>query len=132
MKKYIFTFFGIGAGLFTGILLVIIIFQLMGFTYSDKVIMENVQGEYVKYNSGDPFKLRIIKQSLPLSSDYIIIISRKGEDNYGHVITYIDPDPISDDDIRKTRVIWSNEGIELTFPLGQKLYIPKERFIKGR
>ncbi len=132
MKKPLVLIFTLSAGLFTGILIIIILFQVMGFTLSDRVIMESVQGDYIKYNSYDPYKLRIIKQNQPLSSDFIIMISRKGDDNYGHVINYIDPSPVSDDDIRKTRVIWNNEGIEITYPLGQKLYIPKERFTGGR
>ena len=61
-----------------------------------------------------------------------MLIAGKTDKTYGHVINYIDPSPVSDDDIRKTRIIWNNEGIEMTFPLGQKLYIPKERFIGGR
>jgi hypothetical protein len=104
----------------------------MGFSWKNSVITESCQGEYVKYNSYDPYCLRIIKQSQPLSSNYIIMVSRKNDENYGHVLNYIDPSPISEDEIKKTRVIWSNEGIEVTFPAGHKLYIPKEKFIGGR
>ena len=132
MKKPIVLFFTLGAGLFTGLLIIVVVFQLLGFTISDRVIMESSQGDYVKYNSYDPYKLSIIKQSRPLSSDYIVLISRKGDNSYGHVINYIDPAPLGDEDIRKTRVIWNNEGIEMTFPMGHKLYIPKERFTGGR
>ena len=130
MKKSIFI--ALGAGMVTGFLILVILFQLMGFTLKDRVIMESCQGDYVKYGSYDSYCLNIIKQSKALSSSYIILISRKGDMNYGHVINYIDPDPVSEKDIEKTRVIWSNEGIEMTFPLGHKLYIPKERFIGGR
>lgn len=132
MKKPFVLFFTLGAGLVTGLLIIVILFQLMGFTLSDRVIMESFQGDYVKYNSFDPYKLSIIKQSRPLSSDYIILISRKGDNSYGHVINYIDPTEVSDENIKRTRVIWNNEGIEITFPMGHKLYVPKERFIGGR
>ncbi len=130
MKKRLF--FSLGAGIVTGFFILVILFQLLGFTISDKVIMESCQGDYVKYGSYDPYCLNIIKQSKPLSSKHIILISRKGDMNYGHVVSYIDPDPLSEADIQKTRVMWTSEGIEITFPLGQKLYIPKERFIGGR
>jgi hypothetical protein len=120
------------AGLITGILLLVTLVQLMGITVSDRVIMESSQGDYIKYNSNDPYTLSIIKQNQPLGSNYIMMISGKGSKDYGHVVNYIDPDPIGDEDIRRTRVIWNKEGIEVTFPLGQKLYIPKERFIGGR
>ncbi|MCC6866677.1 MAG: hypothetical protein IT280_11020 [Ignavibacteria bacterium] len=132
MKSKFAVFFGIGAGLIAGLLLILIIFQLLGFTYHEKVIMELVQGEYIKYNSYDPYKLRIIKQYQPLGSKVIVMVSRSGDDSYGHVINYIDTAPVSEDDIKLTRVIWNNEGIEMTFPLGHKLYIPKECFTGGR
>ncbi len=132
MKSKFAVFFGIGAGLIAGLLLILIIFQLLGFTYHEKVIMESVQGEYIKYNSYDPYKLRIIKQYQPLGSKVIVMVSRSGDDSYGHVINYIDTAPASEDDIKLTRVIWNNEGIEMTFPLGHKLYIPKECFTGGR
>jgi hypothetical protein len=132
MKKPFVLFFTLGAGLFTGFLIIVILFQLLGFTISDRVIMESSQGDYVKYNSFDPYKLSIIKQSQPLSSHYIVLISRKDDNSYGHVINYIDPTETSDENIKRTRVIWNAEGIEMTFPMGHKLYIPKERFIGGR
>lgn len=130
MKKTVFI--ALGAGVFTGLLIIIIVFQLLGFTIGSSVVMESCQGDYVKYGSGDPYCLNIIKQTQPLSSNYIIMISRKNEMNYGHVINYIDPNPVSVQDIEKTRVIWSDAGIEITFTLGHKLYVPKESFTGGR
>lgn len=119
----------LSAGLITGLLLIVTIFQLLGLTVTNKIVMETSQGDYVKYNSNDPYTLSIIKQSQPLSSNYIVLISGKNDKSYGHVINYIDPQPLDDNDIRKTRVIWNNEGIEMTFPHGHKLYIPKDRFV---
>ena len=130
MKKS--AFFALGAGLFTGFLVILVLTQLMGFTWKNSVIMESNQGDYIKYNSYDPYCLSIIKQSQPLSSNYILMVSRKEDKDYGHVLNYIYPSPISENEIEKTRVIWSNEGIEVTFPAGHKLYIPKEKFIGGR
>lgn len=130
MKKKLI--FSLGAGIITGFFILVMLFQILGLTISDKVIMESCQGDYVKYGSYDPYCLNIIKQSQPLSSKHIILISRKGDLNYGHVLSYIDPYPVSEDEIRKTRVLWTAEGIEMTFPLGQKLFIQKERFIGGR
>jgi hypothetical protein len=126
--KYI----SISAGILTGILILIIAAHVFGFTFASKIILQSCQGEYVKYNSYDPYCLSIIKQVRPLGNDYMILISRKGDESYGHVLNYIDPDPVSENDIKKTRVIWSGEGIEMTFSSGHKLYIPKERFIGGR
>lgn len=132
MKRSYRLWFSLGAGMFTGLLLLVILFQLMGFTLKNTVVMESCQGEYIKYNSYDPYCVYIIKQSQPLSSNYIVLISRKGDKEYGHVINYIDPLETSEENIRKTRVIWSGDGIEMTFPAGHKLYIPKDKFIGGR
>ena len=129
MKKSIFI--ALGAGVITGFLILVILFQLMGFTVKNNVILESCQGDYIKYGSYDPYCLNIIKQSQPLSSNYIILISRKGDMNYGHVVNYIEPSP-GEKEIEKTRVIWSQDGIEMTFLHGHKLFIPKERFIGGR
>lgn len=125
-------FFALGAGLFTGLLIMICLLQLMGFVWSNDIVMESCQGEYIKYNSYDPYCVYIIKQSQPLSSDYIIMISHKGSHTYGHVLNYVDPLVTSEEEVKKTRVIWSEQGIELTFPAGHKLYVPKEKFIGGR
>jgi len=119
----------LSAGLVTGVLILITLLQLMGVTLSDRVITSSSQGDYIKYNSDDPYTLSIIKQTQPLGSNYIMMVTGKSDKSYGHVVSYIDPAPISDEEIKKTRVIWNNEGAEVTFPLGQKLYIPKERFV---
>lgn len=119
----------LSAGLVTGVLILITLLQLMGVTLSDRVITSSSQGDYIKYNSDDPYTLSIIKQTQPLNSNYIMMVTGKSDKSYGHVVNYIDPAPLSDEEIKKTRIIWNNEGVEVTFPLGQKLYIPKERFV---
>ncbi len=125
-------YFSIIAGILTGVLILIIAAHVFGFTILNKKILQSCQGEYVKYNSYDPYCLTVIKQVRPLGNSYIILISRKGDENYGHVINYLDPFPLNDDEINTLRVIWSNDGIELTYASGHKLYIPKESFIGGR
>jgi hypothetical protein len=124
-------YFSILAGFLTGIMILIIGAQLFGFTLGHRKIFQSCQGEYIKYNSFDPYCLSVIKQTRPLGSKYIILISRKDDDNYGHVLNYI-PYPVNEEDISKMRVIWSEEGIEITFSTGHKLYIPKDQFIGGR
>ena len=119
----------LSAGLVTGVLILITLLQLMGVTLSDRVITSSSQGDYIKYNSDDPYTLSINKQTQPLNSNYIMMVTGKSDKSYGHVVNYIDPAPLSDEDVKKTRIIWNNEGVEVTFPLGQKLYIPKERFV---
>src|SRR4030095_3699995 len=111
-------YFSIIAGVLTGLLVLIVAAHVFGFTFATQKIFQSCQGDYVKYNSYDPYCLSVIKQIRPLGSSYIIMVSRKGDENYGHVINYIDPNPTSDNEITKTRVIWSNEGIEMTFNMG--------------
>jgi len=125
-------YFSIIAGILTGVLILIIAAHVFGFTINNKKILQSCQGEYVKYNSFDPYCLTVFKQIQPLGSKYIIMISRKGDEDYGHKVNYLESDPVNEDDIAKIRVMWTNEGLELTYITGHKLYIPKERFIGGR
>lgn len=132
MKNYLGWIAAAFSSLIAVILFVIIIIQASKLVMSQETLYESEQGEYINYNSNDPYKLYIIKQNQPLSSNYIILISSKQEKSYGHILSYIDPSPVSENDIKQTRVIWSIEGIEMTFTSGHKLYIPKERFTAGR
>ncbi|HJY64041.1 MAG TPA: hypothetical protein VJ455_07780 [Ignavibacteria bacterium] len=124
-------YFSIAAGILTGVLIFIIAAQFFGFTLGNKKILESCQGEYVKYNSFDPYCLTVVKQTLPLGSKYVIIVSGKN-DNNRYVLNYLDPDPVNEDEITKMRVMWTGEGIELTYSTGHKLYIPKEKFIVSK
>jgi hypothetical protein len=132
MKNYLGWIAAAFSSLIAVILFVIIIIQASKLIMSQETLFESEQGEYISYNSNDPYKLYIIKQNQPLSSNYIILVSSKQEKLYGHILSYIDPSPVSKNDIKQTRVIWSIEGIEMTFVSGHKLYIPKERFTAGR
>ena len=49
MKKNYRVWFALAAGVFTGFLLLVILFQLIGFTWKDSIIFESCQGDYVKY-----------------------------------------------------------------------------------
>lgn len=110
-------------------LLFVVITEAAGVTWSNKVRFQSVQGDYVKYD-GNKYCLNIYKQQGTLNYRNIILISRKGSDEYGFYINY--PFSELDSDIEKTKVLWTNEGIEITFSPGHKLYIPKDRFIGGR
>lgn len=116
------------AGLFTGMFML----QSFGIVINRKIITESCQGDYVNYDSYDPYCLRIIKLRRVLDSEYVILISRKDDLHYGYVLSYINPSPVSENDIKQTRVIWTIEGIEMTFISGHKLYIPKDSFTAGR
>ena len=72
----------LSAGLVTGVLILITLLQLMGVTLSDRVITSSSQGDYIKYNSDDPYTLSIIKQTQPLGSNYIMIVTGKSDKSY--------------------------------------------------
>jgi len=114
------------------IFLSVIITQAEGVSWSNVTIFKSLQGDYVKYNASDPYCLSIIKQKQSLSSKYIIMVSMKNDNNYGHVLNYPEADVIDEKNIEKTKVLWTSDGIELSFNTGHKMFIPKDAFIKGR
>ena len=60
------------------------------------------------------------------------MISRKNDGDYGHVLNYPEATVIDEKNMEKTQVLWTADGIEMTFSTGHKLFIPKDAFIKGR
>ena len=60
------------------------------------------------------------------------MVSRKGDGDYGHVINYPEASVVNEKDLEKTKVLWTADGIELSFNTGHKMFIPKDAFIKGR
>ncbi len=119
-------------GLLVAILLMVMITQAWGVSWSNEVLFRSTQGDYVKYHSFDPYCLSIVRQQQTLNGKYIIMISGKGIDDYGHVLNYPDTGFIDEKTIDKTKVLWTAEGVEITFSTGHKLFIPKDSFIKGR
>lgn len=114
------------------ILIGIVFTEWFGISWSNNTLYENCQGSLIKYNSYDPYCLRVIKQSHTLSSDYIILVSRKDDVNYGHVVYYPDATSLSEEGIKSCNTVWSENGVELSLKTGHKLFIPKESFIGGR
>ena len=114
------------------IFLSVIITQAEGVSWSNVTIFKSLQGDYVKYNASDPYCLSIIKQKQSLSSKYIIMVSMKNDNNYGHVLNYPEADVIDEKNIEKTKVLWTADGVELSFNTGHKMFIPKAAFVKGR
>jgi hypothetical protein len=106
--------------------------QYFGISWSNKVVLESCQGNYIKYSGDITYCLRVIRQQQTMSHHYYIIISRKEDKDYGHVLNYPITGIIDESEIEKLRVIWAVDGIELTFPEGHKLFIRKAAFILGR
>ena len=115
-----------------GFLLFVFVTEVSGVSWQNKVMMESCQGDYVKYSPGITYCLRIIKQQHTLSKSYFILVSRKEDKDYGHVLYYPETGIIDESSIEKTRVIWAADGIELTFSTGHKMFIPKAAFILSR
>jgi len=97
-----------------------------------QVLFDSQQPPNVSYGSFDPYEIKIINGPIqwdvfgwPRSA--IIKITPKGAE-YGHYITT----DIRIDKGEKVSANWTNKTIEISFPLGHKLIIPKEIFIGGR
>ena len=101
-----------------------------------RVLFHSDQPKGLSYQSGVLYELRVEEgpqkfNSLlsSLEDRYAIIdVGRKGDNfAYVHSMTF---------DItggsEPSSVNWTNEGINLTYPSGHKLFIPKKAFIGGR
>ncbi len=131
MKKTKIVFFTTAPLVFL-FLLFVIFTEMAGISWSNTVVMETCQGDYVKYSPGITYCLRIVKQQHTLSYRYYILISRKEINDYGQVLNYPITDLVDEKDFKKIRVIWATDGIEITFKTGHKLFIPKETLDVGR
>ncbi len=105
---------------------------------TDKVVMTWKQADDVSYNPPGPFYLSVVEDDigigrLPFSTErrYYIYVGRdSGKPIHGHVINYSFHPDVSDlynleAHIRKSKVIWSTEGVTFEEASGHKLYIPK-------
>ncbi len=101
-----------------------------------QVLLHSNQPSNIHYRSFDPYELRIQEgpakyDSIFLLSDdrYLIIdIARKSSNfAYFHRVTF---DALGSRE--PSSVVWSQEGISLSYPKGHKLFIPKGSFIGGR
>lgn len=122
-------YFPITAGILTGMLVLIVAAHVFGLTLGNKKIVQSCQGDYVKYDSSNTYCLSVVKQLRPLGSSYNIMIFPKGDEDNSKFLSYIEPNPASEEDIRNMRVIWNTDGIELTCVSGIKLYIPQKLFV---
>ena len=123
MKKTTFTLI-LSLSFISIFLLFVVITHAMGVSWSNKIVYQSFQGDYVKYC------LNIYTQQQTLGSRNFILISRKGDYEYGHYINY--PFGNYESEIEKTKVLWTADGVEITFSTGHKMYVPKEKFMAGR
>ena len=114
------------------LLMFILFAEFSGFTWSKKVLYQSCQGDYVKYSGDNIYCLSIYKQQNTLSKKYFVFITRKGDSDYGYFLNVPIDGEIYENDMAKTRVIWANDGIEITFTTGHKFFVPKQTFIAGR
>jgi hypothetical protein len=130
MKKS--TLFILFESIFILLFLTVIITQVWGFSWSDKIIYRSCQGDYIKYNSSEQYCLTIVKQRQSFNNRYVIMISNKNGNEYRHLLNYPEASAIDEKEMEKTRVLWTSDGIEMTFNTGHKLFIPKEAFANNK
>jgi len=102
-------------------------------THGNQVLFESHQPSEIHYGSFDPYILKVVEGSINWRTlgwprSVIIKITRSQSNSYGH---FIETNILIEkgDNIS---VNWMNNAIEIVFPLGQRLVIPKELFIGGR
>ena len=99
-----------------------------------RVLSQSLQPATVHYDRGDPYELRIQEGSRKwnyfLDSDRhgILEISQPGNEHvYGYKM-----DVDTENGMAPNLVQWTKDGVELTYPSGIKLFIPKKSFMAGR
>ena len=114
------------------ILIVLILIQFFGVVWEKEVLYKNIQPINVKYESHDPYMLRIIKLQYTFNHDYIILVSSKNNPDYGHVLMYPGKNILGQFELDNIKIDWTQDGIDLELYLNTRIFIPKKNFTKGR
>lgn len=128
-----------------------IVTQLIGLTWSEKILFKSCQSVEVNYNSFDPYCLMITKEQKTLGSRLMIKVINKalldGGGDYGFYMNYFEDyynEYIKNKEFERAKLEWSNEGVSLEVPMyvwteggdnfdsKYRLFIPKKSFIGGR
>lgn len=133
--------------LIIGILLgfIITIFGVLYYIHpTNRVIQTWKQSDDIKYDSFDPYYLSVVEGGMDISRfpftikrNYYIYVGRdSGKPIYGHFIDYSLHPNTSDiynvtEHIKKSNVIWSQEGVTFEEASGHKLFIP-DSMLGGR
>lgn len=129
MKKalYIVTFV-------TVMLFILSALQLTGVVWSKKELLRSCQPETINYNSYDPYCLMVYKLYRPLNQEYLVLIAKKVEPNYGFMAAFPNPTVINEErEVSSSIVSWSQDGVTIETDIqGLRLFIPQKNFIGGR
>lgn len=122
------------------ILIVLVIYTSIVLVVSDipggKVLYESRQPADIKYGSFDPYVLRIVEGPIQWNMfgwhrSSLIKVTRSPDSSYGHFIN-IDLDISYSTDGSEAATVWSPDGVQVSYPSGHRLFIPKRAFIGGR
>lgn len=115
-----------------------------GFCYQRVSLSETPGKVDIKYDSFGPYYLSVVEEGMdvsrfPFSTKrryYIYVGKDSGKPVYGHVIDYSFHPDTSDiyniaQHIKKSDVVWSEEGVSFNEASGHKVFIPKS-MIRGR
>ena len=111
--------------LLTLVFLLVIYLQSTGYVWEKETLLESSPPKSLHYTYKG-YTLRIIKMKQIIGSTNILIVSRKTDANYGHVVRYLDSDILNKNLIN---VKWSKDGVSVSNEFGTKITIPKENFM---
>ncbi len=133
------------------ILLFLVVTQMIGISWSQKVLFKSVQPIGINYNSFDPYCLLVVKEQETLRTRLKIKIVNdklyKDGGDYGYHMNYFDDyynKYIKGEELKRAKVVWEDNGVTLEVPMliwtkngndfnkKYRLFIPKESFIGGR
>jgi hypothetical protein len=110
---------------------VIILTQLIGFSWSREEIFESCQPENIDYQSFGPYCLWIYTEQQTLGIKPLVLIAKKADPNGIHHRLYY-PYPLSQQNISEINVSWHETGIEIKNTSDFMIMIPKNSFVGGR
>ena len=129
-----------------GITVVALLTLWLAHRQSLRIVAQWKQPSGLSYGGDFPYFLSVYETDLdwrgfPLNLDrhYAVYAGRdEGEPTYGHTIDFTFYPGPKDDGldvipvIKKTKVVWSEDGVTLNMVSGHQLFIPKAMFIGGR
>lgn len=122
-------------GAISSILLILLVGELIGFSWARTVLFEDCLPNDGLLNPGGSYCLSVVRNDLFLSHENLIVVGRGPSPTYGFTVkypTYSVPTNLGDPD-KPNPVEWGEDMVKFTDPLTKlEISIPNEMYLNGR